>query len=57
MQREFFGPRWQLWGAPIRVEVNAQGKDPEKAARLWQVSEQLTSVHYEALGKPALAHV
>lgn len=54
---EFYGPRLMLWGAPVRVELNAQGKNTALAARLWQVSEQLTGVHYEVLGQPALARV
>jgi NAD(P)-dependent dehydrogenase (short-subunit alcohol dehydrogenase family) len=53
---EFYGPRLGLWGNVVRVELNAGGKDTATAVRLWQVSEQLTGVHYEVLGQPALAH-
>src|SRR5258706_4631821 len=53
---EYYGPRRGLWGNVVRVELNAQGKDTVKAARLWQVSGQLTGIHYEALGKADLAH-
>jgi NAD(P)-dependent dehydrogenase (short-subunit alcohol dehydrogenase family) len=44
---EFFEPRRTLVGDVVRVEVIARGKDPETAARLWQVSEQLTGVRYD----------
>jgi len=46
---EFFGPRLLLRGKVVRVELNAQGKDAALASRLWQASEQLTGVQYEAL--------
>ncbi|MBX3081975.1 MAG: SDR family NAD(P)-dependent oxidoreductase [Anaerolineae bacterium] len=46
---EFFEPKLMLRGKVVRRELNARGKDTVVAARLWQVSEQLTGVHYEAL--------
>jgi NAD(P)-dependent dehydrogenase (short-subunit alcohol dehydrogenase family) len=52
---DFYGPRMILWGEVVKVEINARGKNPADAARLWQISEQLTSVHYDALKAPALA--
>jgi len=43
---DFFGPRglFQLRGAPKRVGASAAGRDPALAARLWEVSEALTSL-------------
>lgn len=52
---DFYGPKWILWGEVVKVEINARGKNPADAARLWQISEQLTGVHYNALKVPALA--
>jgi NAD(P)-dependent dehydrogenase (short-subunit alcohol dehydrogenase family) len=52
---DFYGPRWILWGDPVRTDVIARGKDTAVAERLWQLSEQLTGVQYEALGQPAQA--
>ena len=36
-------------GYPKRVDSSASSKDPEVAARLWTVSEELTGVGYDAL--------
>jgi len=36
----------ELWGHPTKVKCSAAAKDPAVAARLWEVSEQLTKVHY-----------
>jgi NAD(P)-dependent dehydrogenase (short-subunit alcohol dehydrogenase family) len=52
---EFYGPRFTGRGAVVKVEVNAQGKNTADAARLWQISEQLTGVRYEVLGERAFA--
>jgi NAD(P)-dependent dehydrogenase (short-subunit alcohol dehydrogenase family) len=46
---DFYGPRWILIGKVVRVGLNARGKDTALAARLWQVSEQLTGVPFEIL--------
>lgn len=46
---EFYGPRWMLKGDVVRVEVTARGKDVNKAARLWAISEELTGVRYTVL--------
>ena len=48
---DFIGPGglMQMWGYPARVEPAAMAKDPELAARLWAVSQQLTGVRYDAL--------
>ena len=37
----------ELWGPPAKVKPSAAAKDAAVAARLWEVSEQLTKVHYE----------
>ncbi len=46
---EYIGPDGlgQIWGAhPAKVECSAAARDAAAAARLWQISEQLTSVRY-----------
>jgi hypothetical protein len=44
---EYYGPRgWQVWGYPTRVQSNKRSHDKVVAARLWDVSEELTGVHY-----------
>jgi hypothetical protein len=48
---EFYGPKYTLWGEVVRVTLQKRATDPNVAARLWQVSEQLTGVHYEALDR------
>jgi NAD(P)-dependent dehydrogenase (short-subunit alcohol dehydrogenase family) len=49
---EYFGPRklGETRGSPRRVGTADAAKDPEAAARLWEVSEQLTGVTYEVPG-------
>jgi NAD(P)-dependent dehydrogenase (short-subunit alcohol dehydrogenase family) len=42
---QFFGMR----GHPKRVRFVRAAKNPETARRLWEVSEDLTGVHYESL--------
>lgn len=44
----FYGPDGfrQMRGYPVDVEPEARAKDATLAARLWEVSEQLTGVHY-----------
>ena len=39
----------EMWGYPKKVESSARSRDPETAARLWEVSEELTGVRYAAL--------
>lgn len=46
---EFFGPRYGMKGPVVRLGVIARGTDPAAALRLWDVSEELTQVRYEAL--------
>ncbi|HEU5149634.1 MAG TPA: oxidoreductase [Iamia sp.] len=46
---EYFGPTrlFGMRGAPIRVESTKRSHSREDAARLWEVSEELTGVTYE----------
>jgi hypothetical protein len=53
---EFYGPKRLLIGDVVRVELNSKAKNAADAARLWQISEQLTGVYYEVLGKSAPAY-
>jgi NAD(P)-dependent dehydrogenase (short-subunit alcohol dehydrogenase family) len=46
---KFYGPKYLLRGEVVRVGYTARAKNDATAARLWQVSEQLTGVRYEAL--------
>jgi NAD(P)-dependent dehydrogenase (short-subunit alcohol dehydrogenase family) len=45
---EYIGPDGigEFWGHPKRVPYSAAAKDTAAAAKLWEVSEQLTNVHY-----------
>lgn len=45
---DYIGPSsiGELWGAPAKVKSNRASMDPAAAARLWQVSEDLTGVRY-----------
>jgi NAD(P)-dependent dehydrogenase (short-subunit alcohol dehydrogenase family) len=44
---EYFGPHlFELRGYPVRCGRTARAKSSEDAARLWQVSEELTKVSY-----------
>ncbi|MGH7812473.1 MAG: oxidoreductase [Candidatus Binataceae bacterium] len=54
---DYLGPEGlgEMWGHPTKVGCTAAARDPEAAKKLWELSEQLTSVHYEALGTPARA--
>jgi NAD(P)-dependent dehydrogenase (short-subunit alcohol dehydrogenase family) len=48
---EYFGPRGfgGLRGRPRRYRLIRAGRNPETARRLWEVSEELTGVHYGQL--------
>jgi NAD(P)-dependent dehydrogenase (short-subunit alcohol dehydrogenase family) len=48
---DYFGPRGlaEARGRPTRVGMSAAARDEPTAARLWEVSEQLTGVGYEEL--------
>ena len=45
---EYYGPGGfgELRGRPTKVKVIAEGRDPDVARRLWEVSEELTGVRY-----------
>ncbi|MCC3763386.1 SDR family oxidoreductase [Glycomyces sp. TRM65418] len=45
---QYYGPhgRREYRGGPVLVDVIAPARDPETAARLWSVSEELTGVRY-----------
>jgi NAD(P)-dependent dehydrogenase (short-subunit alcohol dehydrogenase family) len=45
---DYIGPDGmaELWGHPAKVGCSAAAQDAAAAKRLWEVSEQLTSVHY-----------
>jgi len=46
---EYFGPRSGMKGYPGRVNPVPYALDEQVGARLWEVSEQLTNVHYDDL--------
>ncbi len=48
---EYFGPSglFELHGHPKRVKSNRRSYDEDTAARLWEVSEQLTGVSFDGL--------
>ena len=50
---DYYGPSsiGEVWGAPRKVTSNARSHDTEIAARLWQLSEAATNVHYDALAR------
>jgi NAD(P)-dependent dehydrogenase (short-subunit alcohol dehydrogenase family) len=51
---EFFGPDGFMEGRghPTRVQGSKKAQDPDRARRLWEVSEELTGVEFD-LAKPA----
>jgi NAD(P)-dependent dehydrogenase (short-subunit alcohol dehydrogenase family) len=51
----FYGPKYLLRGEVVRVGYTARARDDRAAERLWQISEQLTGVHYDALAQPVAA--
>lgn len=46
---EFFGPRYGMKGPVARLAITPQGRDAALAARLWEVSEKLTGLRFDAL--------
>jgi NAD(P)-dependent dehydrogenase (short-subunit alcohol dehydrogenase family) len=52
----YTGPskRMETVGPPTLVKGNARSRDEGDARRLWEVSEQLTGVHFEFGGVPAI---
>jgi NAD(P)-dependent dehydrogenase (short-subunit alcohol dehydrogenase family) len=47
----YYGPDGfaEIKGTPVEVKPKAKALDPETGKRLWEVSETMTGVHYEAL--------
>ena len=45
---DYIGPDGmaEMWGRPTKVGCSAAAQDAASAKRLWEVSEQLTGVHY-----------
>jgi protochlorophyllide reductase len=51
---EFYGPRWiHVRGYPHLIRANKLAYNREDSARLWQISEDLSGVHYEMLSGEA----
>jgi NAD(P)-dependent dehydrogenase (short-subunit alcohol dehydrogenase family) len=48
---DYIGPDGlgEMWGNPKKVGCSAAARDASAAARLWEISEQLTKVRYAAL--------
>jgi NAD(P)-dependent dehydrogenase (short-subunit alcohol dehydrogenase family) len=53
---EYYGPGrlFGMRGQPTRVRPPRAARDAETARRLWQVSEQLTGVHFGGIHQPAV---
>lgn len=51
---EYYGPKdfFETRGAPKRVGRTAAAKDQATAAGLWELSEELTGVHYDLASRP-----
>jgi NAD(P)-dependent dehydrogenase (short-subunit alcohol dehydrogenase family) len=54
---EFYGPKYLLRGEVQRVGLTVRARNRADAARLWQISEQLTNVHYSELGRELVREV
>jgi NAD(P)-dependent dehydrogenase (short-subunit alcohol dehydrogenase family) len=54
---DYFGPRrfFEMNGPPELARINRRARDLEVAARLWQVSEALTGVHFDLDTRAAAA--
>ena len=50
---DYIGPDGlgEMWGHPKRVQSNRRSHDAAVAAKLWEISEQLTGVRYSALSR------
>lgn len=48
---DYFGPDGlgEIWGHPKKVQSNSRSHDTAVAAKLWEISEQLTGIGYTAL--------
>lgn len=49
----FYGPPTLIRGPVRRLSINSHGKNRKDAARLWQLSEEMTGVEYSAFVLPA----
>jgi NAD(P)-dependent dehydrogenase (short-subunit alcohol dehydrogenase family) len=43
---EYYGPRYEFFGAPERSRSSRVSKDPHVAGRLWERTERLTGIQY-----------
>jgi NAD(P)-dependent dehydrogenase (short-subunit alcohol dehydrogenase family) len=52
----YYGPDGiaEVKGTPVEVQPKPKALDPEAGKRLWQVSEEMTSVHYDAIALSAV---
>ena len=44
--REYYGPKYQMFGAPVKVTPSKRARNMNDAQRLWEMSEELTGVKY-----------
>jgi len=44
--REYYGPKYQMFGAPVKVTPSKRARNMNDARRLWELSEELTGVRY-----------
>jgi len=44
--REYYGPKFQMFGAPVKVTPSKRARNMNDARRLWALSEELTGVKY-----------
>ena len=44
--REYYGPKYQMFGSPVKVTPSRQARNMNDARRLWEISEELTGVRY-----------
>lgn len=44
--REYYGPKYQMFGAPVKVTPSKGARNMNDAQRLWELSEELTGVSY-----------
>ncbi len=51
----YYGPNgfYEMKGAPVPAFISARANDKGTAARLWQISEELTGSHFEAVSTVA----
>jgi NAD(P)-dependent dehydrogenase (short-subunit alcohol dehydrogenase family) len=52
----YYGPDGiaEVKGTPVEVQPKPKALDPEAGKRLWQVSEEMTGVHYDAIALSAV---